>query len=282
MDGSHYEPALHHVLWELRAYLDDVVVIGGWVPYLYRKYGGFGTWSGRTSLTMEVDVLVDRPLPAGDRPSIPEILRDCGFRPSEGVGGAAVWMGDAAAGEMIEFLVPHTGTARQQGDTVPVPAQAGLRAISLPGLELMRRYRRPVRIPVATEAGQAELDVHLPWLGAYVVNKATTFCLRSAHADGGSKRPKDLLYLRDVAAAGAEVMARLEEDLRKMARDRRAAGAICNAANHLRLAVDGGHAGEVQQAVAALRERDAAPSDAAALAEFRGRLADLLDVLSAR
>jgi hypothetical protein len=38
----------------------------------------------------------------------------------------------------------------------------------------------------------------------------------------------------------------------------------------------------MREAVAALRERGDALSEAAALAEFRGRLADLLDVLSAR
>lgn len=282
MDGSHYEPALYRVLWELRAYLDDVVVIGGWVPYLYRRYGGFTEWTGRTSLTVEVDVLLDRPLPPGDRASIPDILRGCGFRPSESIGGAAVWMGDVDSGEMIEFLVPHMGTARQQGDTVPVPAQGGLRAISLPGLELMRRYRRPVRIPVATDAGEAVLDVHVPWLGAYVVNKAGTFCRRSAHGDGGGKRSKDLLYLRDVAAAGEEVMRRLEDDLREMARDRRVVGEIRNAGNNLRLAVNGAYPGEMNEAVAALRERDATQSGSAALAEFRGRLTDLLDLLPVR
>jgi hypothetical protein len=281
MDVSHYEPALLRVLWELRSYLDDVVVIGGWVPYLYRQYGGFAAWRGRTSLTMEVDVLVDRPLPPGDRSSIPEILRSSGFRPSTDGGGSAVWVGDVQAGEMIEFLVPHTGTARQQGDTVPVAAQSGLRAISLPGLALMRRYRRRLPIPVSTEAGEAVLEVSVPWLGAYIVNKANTFIRRQAHAAGGSKRPKDLLYLRDIAAAGEEVLAQVEHDLREMARDRNAAGEIRAAANNLRLAVNGGCQGELVEAVAALREREAAPSETAAVADFRGRLADLLEILTA-
>jgi hypothetical protein len=282
MDVSHYEPALQRVLWELRPYLDDVVVIGGWVPYLYRQYGGFTAWAGRTSLTMEVDVLVSRPLAPGNRASIPEILRGSGFRPSTDGGGAAVWVGDVQSGEMIEFLMPHTGTARQMGDTVPVAAQQGLRAISLPGLGLMQRYRRRLPLPVGTESGEVVLDVSVPYLGAYVANKASTFTARQEHPIGGSKRPKDLLYLRDIAAAGGEVLERVSSDLREMARDRSAAGEIRTAANHLRLAVNGSYKAEMYEAVAALRERDGGPSDAAALADFRGHLADLLDVLSER
>jgi hypothetical protein len=280
MDVSHYEPALCRVLWELRPYLHDVVVIGGWVPYLYRQYGGFAAWTGRTSLTMEVDVLVSRPLAPGDRASIPEILRGSGFRPSSDGGGSAVWLGDVQAGEMIEFLVPHTGTARQLGDTVPVGAQNGLRAISLPGLGLMQRYRRHLPLPVDTDEGPAVLNVVVPWLGAYVVNKASTFTARTPHATGGSKRPKDLLYLRDIASAGGEVLDQVARDLREMARDRGATGEIRTAANHLRLAVNGSYPAEVAEAVAALRERDGGPTDEAALADFRGYLADLLDVIS--
>ncbi len=44
------KPALRRVLWELRDYLPDLILIGGWVPYLYRRYGGLGTWrSGESS-----------------------------------------------------------------------------------------------------------------------------------------------------------------------------------------------------------------------------------------
>jgi hypothetical protein len=206
MSVSRYEPALHRVLWELRPYLDAVMVIGGWVPYLYSRYGGFVTWNGRTPLTAEVDVLLERPLPAGERASIADILRDAGFQPTTDGAGSAVWVGDVASGEMIEFLIPHTGTVRQIGDTVPVAAQPGLRAISLPGLDLMQRFKQTLPVPVITNAGSVVLPVNVPWLGAYLVNKASTFTRRQPHALGGSKRYKDLLYLRDVMAAGAEVV----------------------------------------------------------------------------
>lgn len=41
MNPSRYERALRRILFELRPYRDEIVVIGGWVPYLYRRYGGF-------------------------------------------------------------------------------------------------------------------------------------------------------------------------------------------------------------------------------------------------
>jgi hypothetical protein len=279
MEISRYEPALRRILWELRPYLDQVVIIGGWVPYLYRRYGGFASWAAGLSLTAEVDVLVDRPLPSGDRPTIPEILHAGGFRPTADVGGGAVWLGDVAAGEKIEFLVPHTGTGLQQGNIVPIAPQNRLRAISLHGLELLRRHRRSLRIPLPAPGGQ-ELEVWVPLLGAYVVNKASTFMRRQAHAAGGNeKRAKDLLYLRDVAAAGHEVMEHVASDLREMKRDRTAAMRIREAANMLQLAVSGGPESGVPQAAAMLRERERSFSEAAAVADLRGNLADLLEVL---
>ena len=37
-DDATLERALHRVLWSLRDYLPDIVIIGGWVPHLYRQY----------------------------------------------------------------------------------------------------------------------------------------------------------------------------------------------------------------------------------------------------
>jgi hypothetical protein len=281
MSVSRYEPALHRVLWELRPYLDAVVVIGGWVPYLYSRYGGFVTWNGRTPLTAEVDVLLERPLPAGERASIADILRDAGFQPTTDGAGSAVWVGDVASGEMIEFLIPHTGTARQIGDTVPVAAQPGLRAISLPGLDLMQRFKQTLPVPVITNAGSVVLPVNVPRLGAYLVNKASTFTHRQPHALGGSKRYKDLLYLRDVMAAGAEVVRHVRRELADMAGDNKAAGEIRTATNNLRL-VNGSFEAEMKMAAAALREREPGRSQESVSAELRGHLEDLLDMFSGR
>jgi hypothetical protein len=83
-DPPRLERALRHILWELRLYLPDLVIIGGWVPHLYRAYGGFQTWTLEVPFTSEVDLLVHPPLPRAGDETIPEILREAAFEP---VGG---------------------------------------------------------------------------------------------------------------------------------------------------------------------------------------------------
>lgn len=58
--------ALAAVLWSLRSYLPELVLIGGWVPRLYRAHGGFTEWRSGLSGTMEVDVLVSPPIETVD------------------------------------------------------------------------------------------------------------------------------------------------------------------------------------------------------------------------
>src|SRR6478672_13333980 len=71
---SQFEPGLHRILWTLRDYSAELIVIGGWVPHLYHKYGGFRGWTTGLSRTGEVDVLVPAALPAVNRPPISNLL----------------------------------------------------------------------------------------------------------------------------------------------------------------------------------------------------------------
>jgi hypothetical protein len=140
------EHSLQRILWELRPYLNDIVVIGGWVPYLYQRYGSFPAWRGRLALTAEVDILVSREVPPGDRPLIPVILESAGFEPVYATSSAAVWANEPERGEKVEFLVPHTGTYRELGSVVPVRAQRGMGAISLTTLEVLQRHTSTLRV----------------------------------------------------------------------------------------------------------------------------------------
>lgn len=117
MDLTKYERAFQRIVLELRPYLDEIVIVGGWVPYLYKRYGGFESWQAETSLTAEVDVLVDRPLPTRSRRPLADLLREAEFHAAD-EGGLAVWEGRVELGEKIEFLIQHEGSARQAGRVV--------------------------------------------------------------------------------------------------------------------------------------------------------------------
>ena len=91
------------VLAALRPYLTDIVLIGGWVPELYRRYGGL-SWEGRLSRTTELDLLVTSPLPAGDRPPLRELLEGAGLRKASDTPFPAVWVDADDEHAVVEFL----------------------------------------------------------------------------------------------------------------------------------------------------------------------------------
>jgi hypothetical protein len=229
------ERTLRHILIELRPYQSELILIGGWVPYLYRHYGGLGASNDPDTLTFELDMLVPRPLPAEGRPLLAEVLRNSEFRP-DGGSPAAVWVRNLEAGEKIEFLTPHRGTAHGQGRVVPVPEQPGLGAIPLVELDVLSRHTRILSLP--PRVGSPSVQVQVPTLGAYVVNKALTFLRRRAPAGepGVPKLAKDLLYLRDLAAAGDIVITAMTQDLHAIAQSTpHAADSVREATSNLRL-----------------------------------------------
>jgi hypothetical protein len=285
-DLTQFESGLRRVLWELKPYLPELVVIGGWVPHLYRRYGGFTEWKSALSRTGEVDVLVTRAIDAAGRPSIPAILEAAGFRPVGDSGPAAVWAKDPARGEMIEFLVPHVGTAKQLGGVQPLPSQPGLGALSLTDLTLLQAHTTTLDVPVTVAvAPPRTLAVRVPTLGAYAVTKAATFPKRSPIAGAAGvvtsnpKRAKDVLYLRDLMAAGDEVVARIEEDAQRIRRSSKPDREYVHyAANNLSLLFGREPTADVKAVTAMLAERDGV-SVADATADVIGHLTDLREVL---
>ncbi len=281
-DGlAQFEQALRRVLWELREYLADVVIIGGWVPYLHKRYGGFKEWRSKVSRTAEIDVLVHTRVIAGARPTLRELLVDAGFKPDADLGEAAVWRRDDASGEVLEFLVPHTGTARQLGRVTPLREHTGVGAISLSDLEVLQEHTQDLRIPVSLPARQVEhLPVRVPRLGAFLVNKAATFHKRQhTGAAPHSKRVKDLLYIRDLTAAGPEVVTRITHDLKEIRQSSAGRMQADYAANHVRLLLESSDQVVLEEAATMLAERDGLDIEQAT-ADMRGFLADAQALLS--
>jgi hypothetical protein len=166
------EQSLLRIIVGIETYLPSVVLIGGWVPHLYKRFGGILNWDGPLSLTSELDVLVPTELPPSGRRTLPEVLKDAEFEPVGDAGPYAVWANDPDVGEKVEFLVSNPGTARQEGTVLPVQSQPDLGAIALDALSIMARHTDTIVVP--REAFQAagvpcdsDITCVVPTLGAY-------------------------------------------------------------------------------------------------------------------
>lgn len=201
---SHLEPALHRILQALDAYLPDLLIIGGWVPYLYKWYGTNVPWQSTLSFTSEVDVLAPNRLTRNERPSLREILDAAHFRPAQSPEMSAVWEGNVERGEKIEFFVVRTGPLSKADAPTPIADQQMIGAIPLDTLDLLQRNAAVLAVPTTLPNGDVRtVQVRVPQLGAYALNKCQTFNRRlsSATTEGAQKRVKDLLYLRDQCLA---------------------------------------------------------------------------------
>lgn len=185
---------------------------------------------------------------------------------------------------MIEFLVPFAARMRGGEVTIPVTGHPGLTAIPLHYIEFLARYTTALRVPVFGRQGEAILEVRVPTLGAYAVNKAYTFSRRgnAGHTDEPSKSAKDLLYLHDLMAAGPAVVEQIERDVAAVAAGPAADTAqVRGAASHLNLALRGGPLERhLVHTVSMLVERRGESSPRALMAQLRGHLLDLHEILS--
>lgn len=151
------EQGLRHALWSLRRFLPELVLIGGWVPYMYRRYGGFNEWGSGLSGTTELDLLISPQDQADDNHTIAEVLRLAGFGPrAEG----AVWESPDPAAR-IEFMTIHRGTAADLGRVVPLD-HAGVGAIALRDLTLLGTFTTMLQLPVGlVEGAPQSLDLRV-------------------------------------------------------------------------------------------------------------------------
>jgi hypothetical protein len=270
------EAALWSILDALRGYAEELLLVGGWVPHLHLTYGRAAERGARTSLTAEADLVVPRKLPPGDRPSVADILEGAGYHrlPT----AAAVWEKAPAHGERIEFFQIHRGPALRRSTIRPVEEQPGLQALSLDHLWILEAFTDFIFVPAPDAAGRPA-PARIPSLGAFALNKANTFSLRGGE-DGPAKSAKDLLYLRDIMAAGERARTTVEADLDVMlgsAKSRRVRHYIRRGVVHLRNVAPKFHAPTAE----ILSERDGADS-AAARADVQGHLTDLVELLEVR
>lgn len=275
MSRAELEEALWAILDTLREYLSDLILIGGWVPYLHFRYGDVANPDAAVSLTVEADLIVPARLPAEGRRAVTEILEEAAFNPIGESG--VVWGRDIEGGEKIEFFIPHGGPAARATRPVQIGEQPGLRALPLDHLWVLQASTDEIRLASPGGRGQP-VQIRVPTMTAFVLNKANTFNLRRG-PDGELKSGKDLVYLRDVMAAGEQAQVIVERELGLLLASQdagRVRAFVDRAGVHLRMVAEKYYRG----AVDILVERDGV-TPAVAQADVEGHLADLADLLEA-
>jgi len=282
------EHELRRLLRQLAPYAADFLLIGGWVPTLYARYGPAGAWATRPSRTLELDVALRAGgIPAEQRPLLADVLRAAGLEPerdpTETQTGAAVWIGDTISGAKIEFLTPQHGPHRGVAQPQSVSGQPGVTAAPLVGLEVL--WREPQWLQLS---GKPAVAVQVPALGMYVLNKAMTFPLRVPRAGErvNPKQGKDLVYLHDCALAGTTIVRSIVHDVEvrraydaalplgsPLVRD-----AVDKAISNLEFVQRGNFSDGMEAAAEQLSERDGM-TVATANATLLGALGDLCDIL---
>lgn len=200
---------LPRLLADLAPYGTDVTLIGGWVPELYRRFGGIA-WRGHPSRTTELDLLVKQSLPQDSRPKLREILVAAGLRPSSRSSGLpAVWVDPGTDVTVVEILTPRVGPPRDQVQLVE--GQGMLGAIPLEDLGLQSRHTRLLSVAIGDQA----YPIRVPTLGAWLVSRplAMDNRLRAANHVARNKAAKDIAYIRDTLFAGDEVLNTIARDI---------------------------------------------------------------------
>ena len=181
-------------LWLIKDYLPQVVIAGGWAPFVYYRYL-VGDRSKNPIRTGDLDIIVGNRLPlAGDK-LLDEILTEAGLEPvfkTRSQPPVVHYEGeiDGLAVE-IEFLTDLKGSRTEE----VIEVQAGLHAEALRYLTLLIENTIEVNIDdvPGVEAGSS-LRVRLPSPAAYIFNKGLVFPRRKERP----KKGKDLYYLFDL------------------------------------------------------------------------------------
>ena len=173
--------------------LDDIVVVGGLVPYLLVDQQNLPPGLEPHAGTMDLDMCLALAILNGERyRELGRRLRDAGFEPEvneQGNKRLQTWTAGAPHPVTVDFLIPPIKETDEGG--VLRHFESDLAAIVTPGLELAFKDRRwqelSGRIPSGAWATR-EIPVCGP--GAFTVLKALAFGNRAENKDA-----YDLFYL---------------------------------------------------------------------------------------
>jgi hypothetical protein len=234
MNEDAFQTVLLPILRELEGVMDHIVLIGGWVPELHRRFGSSCEWRVKPLGTLELDVFLGKTEedPASVR-RLARVLLDAGFRPVGEGTASAIWERDVEVGERLEFFLDHAGTWQDLSTVRTLEPESGLGALLVRDLGIFREKSVALQVPLNAEDDESpgkSVSVQVPELGAFLIHKGAIFRRRP---DPG-KQAKDLHYIVDVMQSGEAQLDQVEKEIRVYCRQGGGPAEIARQArNHL-------------------------------------------------
>ena len=201
---------LMHSLNSINPYLNDIVIIGGWAWYFYRRYL-CGQDVISLEFTRDLDCAVSRALKKKDR-TMKELLKEHGFEwvptgdfkpPSE----KYAWPDNKDSRAVIEFLTPSLGSDR----TSTVEVQKGLVAQPLRYLNILIEDTLTLKVDESYEGNSFRGSIVVPKPGMFVAQKALSYTRRRTSREKG----KDLHYMYDLIDRPQELENRIVGEIKE-------------------------------------------------------------------
>ncbi|MEA3436940.1 MAG: GSU2403 family nucleotidyltransferase fold protein [Thermodesulfobacteriota bacterium] len=189
MGSESFKFGFFNALKILKNYLPEIIIGGGWVPFLYYRYL-VADKNKQALFTKDIDLLVKENLPVVKEKTVDQLLTEAGLESafkSRDNPPLIHYEGNIEGFEVeIEFLTDQKGS---RPDTV-IKVQEGLHAEALRFLSIL------VENTINLELGDVEppLSIKVPSPEAFILNKGLVFPRRRDRL----KSAKDLYYVFDI------------------------------------------------------------------------------------
>jgi hypothetical protein len=201
--------ALYKAFDVLKPYLGLIVLVGGWVPVIYRKYGNIGSRHPSVRTT-DIDIAIPRRIPYTGLPTVDSLLIGAGYE-VEIVGsyGGAVKYKLTTPPSEIEFITPEIGRPGQPS----IPVQSGLQAQALRYVEILLDNTRQITVRESTKAIKISAVVKVPSPAAFIFQKSLTL------PDRRDKLDKDLYYIFDLVDSTPKMIDEVIKEMKAIQRE---------------------------------------------------------------
>ncbi len=178
----------------LKDYLSEIVIGGGWAPFIYYRYL-LKDKEHEPIFTRDIDLMVQSQVPVIGSKTVDQLLVESGFEAifkSRDIPPLVHYEGNVDGLDVeIEFLTDQTGSSPD----LVLEVQHGLHAEALRFISIVVENVIEVTIDDTVAAGDpSTLKIKVPTPSAYIFHKGLVFRRRRDR----EKRAKDLYYIFDI------------------------------------------------------------------------------------